>query len=136
MLKVLGIWDSLEPVFLDADHACRFIIEGKTYDFPIGKEKIIEKLKSSFPNKTSAIEMYFHLIDEVCNKTDNMDIRHLQTLQNPQPYDFVSLKQVLDELTDCAELKTLLSGYSMCHRTPPSQISFANHARVCRYLRH
>jgi phytoene dehydrogenase-like protein len=44
----------------------------------------------------------------------------------------VSLKQVLDDLTDCDELKALLSGYCMCHGSRPSEISFANHARICR----
>lgn len=134
MLKVLGIWESLEPSLLDTNRACHFIIDGKFYDFPVGKEQIQNRLKGYFPLQASAIERYFQLVDDICNKTDNMDLRHLKTLRNSQPYDFVSLKRVLDELTDCAELKTLLSGYCMCHGTPPSEISFANHARICRDL--
>ncbi|MBN2591453.1 MAG: hypothetical protein JXA96_16425 [Sedimentisphaerales bacterium] len=132
MLKVLGIWDSLEPIFLDEDHSCKFIIDDKFYNFPIGNEKIKNSLKNYFPQHISAIEKYFQLIDEVCSKTDNMDLRHLNTLRNSQSLDFVSLKQVLDDLTDCTQLKTLLSGYCMCYGTPPSHISFANHARICR----
>lgn len=132
MLRVLGIWESVEPSFLDGGHACHFIIDDKFYDFPTGKEQIQNRLKGYFPQQASAIERYFQLVDEVCDKTDNMDLRHLKTFRNSQPYDFVSLKRVLDDLTDCAELKTLLSGYCMCHGTRPSEISFANHARICR----
>ena len=134
MLRVLGIWESVEPRFLDSDHAFRFVVDGKFYDFPVEKEQIQNKLKGYFPQQTSAIERYFQLVDEVCDKTDNMDLRHLGTLGHSQSYDFVSLKRVLDDLTDCAELKTLLSGYCMCHGTRPNEISFANHARICRDL--
>jgi len=132
MLKVLGIWEYLEPVFLDEDHACHFIIDGKSYDFPTGRGPIQNRIKGYFPQQASAIERYFQLVDEVCDKTDNMDLRHLKTFHNSQPYDFVSLKKVLDDLTDCAVLKTLLSGYCMCHGMRPSEISFANHVRICR----
>ncbi len=134
MLSVLGIWEFVEPSFLGSRNACHFVIDNKSYDFPVGKEQIQNRLKGYFSRQASAIERYFQLVDEVCNKTDHMDLRHLTTLRHSLPYDSVSLKRVLDDLTDCAELKTLLSGYCMCHGTRPSEISFANHARICRDL--
>ncbi len=132
MLRVLGLWNSLEPRFLDVDRGGSFIIKDKLYNFPIGKERVQNGLTSYFPGQASAIERYFQMVHEVCAKTDNMDLRHLTTFGKSQSYDFVSLKSVLDDLTDSAELKTLLSGYCMCHGTRPSEISFANHARICR----
>ena len=132
MLRVLGIWESLEPSFLDVEHGGRFIIKDEPFSFPIGRERIQQGLKADFPGQESAIDRYFQMVDEVCAKTDNMDLRHLTTFGKSQSYDFVSLKKVLDDLTDCAKLKTLLSGYCMCYGTRPSEVSFANHARICR----
>jgi len=39
---------------------------------------------------------------------------------------------VLDGLTENHELKAVLGGYCLCYGASPSEISFANHARMCQ----
>jgi len=46
--------------------------------------------------------------------------------------DFVTLQDVLNELTQNDHLKALLSAFCMCYGVKPSEISFANHSRMCQ----
>lgn len=132
ILNVLGIGHLIKPYFLDVEQGCSFVIQDVAYRFPLGRDRIVAQLSDYFPQERLAIERYFQQVDEVCNQTQNMDLRHFEAVGRSQPTDFVSLQTVLDKLTDKAELKALLSGYCMCYGTQPREISFANHARICR----
>jgi len=45
--------------------------------------------------------------------------------------DAITLQEVLDGLTGNEALKSLLSAFCMCYGTRPSEVSFANHSRIC-----
>ena len=61
MLTVLGINDSIEPVFLPEDNAKSFFLESENrlYELPFGIPKMRERLKGYFPSVASAIDNYF-----------------------------------------------------------------------------
>jgi phytoene dehydrogenase-like protein len=97
---------------------------------PLGVENTIQRLKLYFPACAVGIDEYFSLIAKVCDKTFSMDLRKISLTPDVMDEDFVSLKSVLDRLFSDDLLKGLLAIYCSCHGTRPSQVSFANHARV------
>jgi len=132
MLSVLGIKDRIHPVFLSSPEANRFIFEsqGIAYDMPTGIDRLSGELIKHFPGDIEAIRNYFGLVRKVCENTTAMDLRKISLAADPCEEDFISLDNVLNRLTKNSLLKGFLSGYSMCYGTKPSEVSFANHARV------
>ncbi len=136
MLTVLGLHETIEPVFLTEEHANRFVFEqtGEIFDFPAGESQLKAQLQRYFPAEHTAIESYFNLVDQVCRQTRTMDIRQINASMELLDEDYLSLQTVLDRLTGNQQLKALLSGFSMCYGSSPAEVSFANHARMCQGL--
>lgn len=136
MLFVLGLRDAVQPVFLNAEYANRFQFEetGDVFNFPAGQPLLTQELAAAFPGERGAIEHYFQMVERVRQHTATMDIRNIDRTPEPMDEDFMTLQAVLDGLTDNATLKALLSGFAMCYGTPPKQISFAAHSRMCHGL--
>jgi phytoene dehydrogenase-like protein len=136
MLKVLGLREDIEPVFLTEEHANRFVFEqtGEVFDFPAGEAPLKAQLQRYFPAEHTAIENYFNLVDQVCRRTRTMNIRQINASMELLDEDYLSFQAVLDRLTENQPLKALLSGFSMCYGSAPAEISFANHARMCQGL--
>ena len=136
MLKVLGLREYIEPVFLTEKHANRFVFEstGEVFDFPAGEAQLKAQLQLYFPAEHAAIESYFNLVDQVCRQTRTMDLRQINASMELLEEDYLSFQTVLDRMTGNQQLKVLLSGFSMCYGSAPAEISFANHARMCQGL--
>jgi phytoene dehydrogenase-like protein len=132
MLSVLGIKDAIHPVFLSSPKANRFVFEneGITYDMPTGIDNLRDKLAKYFPGETAGINNYFELVKKICKNTTAMDLRKISLTADPCEEDFISLDDVLNRLIKDSLLKGFLAGYAMCYGTKPSEVSFANHARV------
>ena len=140
MLSVLKINNDIQPEFIKYPEDNRFIFEnqgqttdkpsGKSFEFHPGFKENMQDMLSYFPDEKQAILSYFSKVKSVRKNTKAMNIRAEFEMQQPLDEDFVSLKDVLDSLTQNKTLKTLFSAFSMCHGTEPSQISFANHSRV------
>ena len=133
MLSALGLYDLVQPVFLPEDSANTFFLESenKTYEIPYGFRKMRERFKGYFPSEAAAIDKYFDKVLQVCAETPSMDLRNLATNQHHIDEDFQTLQQVLDVLTGNSVLKALLSVFAMCYGVKPSEVSFANHSRIC-----
>jgi phytoene dehydrogenase-like protein len=133
MLSALGLYDLIQPVFMSEDNANTFFFESehRVFEIPYGFSRIRERLKGYFPKETGAVDQYFDRVLKVCADTPSMDLRNLATNQHHIDEDFQSLQQVLDGLTGDQILKALLSGFAMCYGTKPSEVSFANHSRIC-----
>ena len=133
MLAVLGLSDAIEPLYPPSDCAHRFVFESENsvLDVPCGLARILACLKDRFPGESSAVDRYFERMERVCRGTSAMDLRALSLSPQPVPEDETSLQEVLDGLTDNRVLKAVLSGFCMCYGTAPSEVSFANHARIC-----
>ncbi len=136
MLEVLGIADAIQPDHITREEDNRFIIEetGSAYNMPVGYEAVISKMKEHFPGESAAIDEYYRLVQEVCSNTVLMDLRTITDTAIPVDEGFINLRDMLDSLTDNAELKTLMAGYSMCYGVAPQEVSFANHCRVAYSL--
>ncbi len=132
MLSVLSINDDIQPEFVKypEDNQIIFENQNRSFEFHQGFEQNKKKMLSYFPNEEKAINAYFFKVKSIRENTNAMNIRADFTMQPPMDEDFISLKEMLDSLTENKTLKTLFSVFSMCYGTEPSQISFANHSRV------
>lgn len=133
MMRVLGIDEAIQPVFLSPERAHRFVFESenRTVDLPCGIAGWRRQLKEEFPGETAAVDRYFDLVEKVRAGTASMDLRRLGEPSAPLDEDYTSLKTVIDGLTDNRLLKGVFCGLGMCYGVKPSEISFANHSRVC-----
>lgn len=132
ILSLLGMEALVEPVFLNESAENRFVFEasGKSFEHPVGLDKVKTRFKDYFPGEAHAIDRYFELVTSVCRRTPSMNI-HENLIAPPNlEEDFLSLDTVLNELTPNRLLRGLLSGYAMCYGVRPAEISFANHARM------
>ncbi len=134
MLKVLGIEQEIHPAPFSKETGSRFIMEssGNVYAVSCERSGLVQALYKAFPDERLAVEDYFSRIDSVCARTSSMNLRHLGDSMGPLDEDYQSLADVLAELTCNEELKAILGGYCLCYGVAPSEISFANHARMCQ----
>ncbi|MFH0753429.1 MAG: NAD(P)-binding protein [Candidatus Omnitrophota bacterium] len=132
MLTVLGIRESIQPVFLDREKSNQFLFEkeGVCISIPAGLAQCCASFERYFPSERVAVKRYFEMIDRVIRATPSFDLRKISISPEPLDEDYITLQQVLDGLTDNSMLKAALSVYCMCYGTGPKEISFANHARV------
>ena len=133
MLKVLDAQNDIEPLFIEDENNNRFVFENnrRTYKVPLGTEEVKTSLKEYFPVQETAIDSYFEKVEKVCINTTSMDLRTITDIGKSCDEDFVTLRDTLDSLTEDKDLKTLLSAYTMCIGTQPSELSFAAYSRVC-----
>ncbi len=136
MLMVLGIKDHIQPIYLSEEKNNQFILgpEQTTYNLPTGYQRTIEKIKEYFPCEEHAVDKYFAMAKNVCTQTASMDLRKISMSVSALDEDFLTLDDVLNQLTDNSKLKTLLARYSMCYGVKPREVSFANHSRICYSL--
>ncbi len=136
MLRVLGLRDAIQPVFLDSKRANRFVFENENREivFPACREQLVEELGEQFPQERNAVAAYFRQVAAVRQKTATMDLRRIHCAPEPIDEDFITLQAALDALTDDPQLKAVLGGFSMCYGTPPAEVSFAAHCRMCHGL--
>jgi len=132
MLSVLGLRQRIEPVYLDGEESIQLVFEdeGRSYHLPSGLGRMVPRLKSEFPREAKGIDRFFERMGEVCRRTAAMDLRRISEIQESLDEDYVSLDQVLGEITADPRLKGLLGKYCMCHGVKPAEIPFAGHSRV------
>ncbi|MCP4106693.1 MAG: NAD(P)/FAD-dependent oxidoreductase [Desulfobacteraceae bacterium] len=132
MLSVLSLNDDIQPEFIKYPDDYRFIFENqnKSFKFHTGFDQNMEDMLSYFPDEKKAILSYFSKVKNIRKNTKAMDIRSELAMTQSFDEDYISLKDMIDSLTENNTLKMLFSAFSMCHGTEPSQISFANHSRV------
>lgn len=136
MLRVLGIREKIRAVFMPPSNATRFIFErdGQVFDLPTGIPALAARFTEYFPGEASAISRYFDMISDIVRRTPSMDLRRPELDPTVLDEDMISLSDVLDGLTSNRRLRALLSAWCMCHGARPSEVSFANHARVSEAL--
>jgi all-trans-retinol 13,14-reductase len=136
MLKVLGIKDSIKPLFLTRPQDSQYIFEEEDYVFsiPPGGDNLKNELQKQFPQDAQGVEKFFYRMKMVCEKTSTMDMSKIAMSPESTDEDFVTLQAVLDELIKDKLLQAVLSVYTLCYGTSPKEISFSNHARAALAL--
>jgi phytoene dehydrogenase-like protein len=133
ILKALGILEMIEPIFLPRDKAIYLVFEdeGKAFTIPYGFHEKMESVKGYFPEEAKAVEEYFRMVRHVCENTPSLDIRNISFFHPHLREDSITLDEVMRGLTSNPLLRGLLSADAMCYGAKPSEISFADHSRMC-----
>ena len=124
----LGVSQDLTFVELNPDGYDHIFIGERKFDFPRGRENLIERLKSHFPQEAKGIDAYFADLESITE-----GLKHLAALKNP----LKTLSGAVNVLkwaratgTDLINthisdpvLRGVLAGQSGDHGMPPSQVS-------------
>ena len=134
ILKMFGIRDRINPIFLDKNAANKFHFtkSGKTINFPYGIERLKNSLKLQFKQEESAIDRYFSDIDSIIQRTPTLKLETLHLTPEIIPEDSITFQSYLDSITENTLLKESLNALVMCHGSAPSEISLADNARLCQ----
>ena len=134
MLSALGIYDSIQPVFLPEDNANSFFLESENrlYEIPYGFRKMRERFKGYFPSEAAAIDKYFDKVLQVCAETPSMDLRESLAEPDPSGRRFHDTGRSIkrSDRQRCIEgpvVRSLLCATE----SNPGRSSFANHSRIC-----
>jgi len=114
------------------------------YDFVVGRENLIARLKEYFPKETSAIDRYFAAVDEVAQASRGYFMeKALPPIAAAVASPFLRRRflkmsdrttwEVLSSLTKDEKLIGVLSTQYGDYGVPPRQSSFAIHAIVARH---
>ena len=139
MLEVLNIRDAIKPLFIPSEKGNRVIFgDSDIYELPMGVKSLMESLCKRFPDEKQGIVDFFELAKRVCDNTPLFDIRNIiddiPIMQHALDEDFISLADYLDEHIKDANLKGVITSYSMCYGVSPHKVSLANHCRICFWL--
>lgn len=133
MLEVLGLMDLLEPYRFLGKYSMRFRFdaEGRSFDLPHGVPEVIEALAGYFPREAERVAGYFATLQRIVARTSCMAPDDIALEPVNLPEDRMTLDQALKDLTGDRLLRGVLAGPATCYGVRPSEVSFANHARMC-----
>jgi all-trans-retinol 13,14-reductase len=133
-------WASLGPVYERFHYP-----EGFTIEFPDNPRTFRENLCAAFPHEVRAIDGYLAAVRSAVGALRGYYLSRALpeaaarllapfTQRGVRRHTQVTLRQVLDGLTDNPRLKTVLSGQWGYYGSPPSEGSFAIHAGVVHHF--
>lgn len=132
LFRFLGIQDDILSGDSSSSKFVRIVNEaaGRVCELEIGRESFWESCKDCFPEEARAIGEYARMSRDVCRRSSGMRIENLGNFGAFLDEDYRSLSDVLGELTDNMQLKTVLGSLCLCYGAAPSEVGFANHCRV------
>ena len=133
MLTALGLNGAVEPYYVEGDGGKRLMFEreGARFDLPNGVPENVASIAASFPKEASGIARYFAVMERICAETPAMDIKNVASIPAQLDEDFTSLDAALHAMVSDPLLIGLLEAPATCYGVRPSEVSFANHARMC-----
>src|SRR5512147_1406529 len=131
----LGVSQDLTFVELNPDGYDHIVIGEQKFDFPKGRENLIERLKSHFPHEAKGIDSYFAELTDMIETLGNIG-RLNKLLQSAMSAPKI-LKWMRATGADFINahindpvLRGVLAGQSGDHGLPPSQVSAFMHAGI------
>ncbi len=126
-IRLFGCEDTIEYLFADKKEANCFNHTDRKLD--IG-------LKELFPKDSKSVSDFFKRIENIALKSRLNSLNEFLTGTGKlsMEEDYISLDNVLSGLFKSEKIKSILSGYNLCYGVKPSEISFADHCRICYYL--
>ena len=134
----LGVSQDLAFVELNPDGYDHIVIGDRRVDFPKGKENLIERLKSQFPQEAKGIDTYFATLTSMMEALRRIG-RLKQPLQSamsiPTIFKWMHLSgaDLIDAYVNDPILRGVLAGQSGDHGLPPSQVSAFMHAGITNH---
>jgi phytoene dehydrogenase-like protein len=122
-------------VELNPDGYDHIVVGEKQIDFPKGKEKLIERLKSHFPHEAQGIDGYFADLTAMTEGLRNIGkwnkpLQAAKGVGNVLKWMRATGADLINAHVSDPVLRGVLSGQSGDHGMPPSQVSAFMHAGI------
>lgn len=131
MLSALGIRDKIKPLFINSSKNTIVFEQSKEKnEISSGIQEFGVTLKNKFPEEAKAVDSYTSFIQKIYDETVLLDLKDITQLTHRLDEDYITFEDALNKLTDNSALKSLLTSYCLCYGTEPSEISYADHARI------
>jgi len=137
----LGVSEYMAFCELNPQGYDHFFLGEKAFDFPKGKEPLIQSLQARFPAEKQGIQNYFTTVNNLMNNLHRLDeINNLNSALKSAPGMLSVLKWLKKTGQDLIEahisdpiLKGVLAGQSGDHGLPPSRVSAFVHAGITHH---
>ena len=134
----LGVSADMAFCELNPDGYDHFYLGEERFDFPKGREKLIDRLKSRFPDQVEGIDGYFATLADFEEKLSNISqlnsvgnaLKALSGLPSVLKWYRRTGQDLIDEFITDKLLQGFLAGQSGDHGLPPSQVSAFMHAGI------
>jgi all-trans-retinol 13,14-reductase len=134
----LGVADDLAFFEMNPRGFEHIHIGDDVFDLPSGKDAMVERFKTRFPDQSSGIDDYFSLIHTICTEMqcipETKSFMDFVTIPfrtwNMGRYGLYSLERILRDRISDPLLRAFLSIQCGDHGLPPSRIPFIMHASV------
>ncbi|MGD8406661.1 MAG: NAD(P)/FAD-dependent oxidoreductase [Anaerolineales bacterium] len=131
----LGVSQDLAFVELNPDGYDHIVIGDQQFDFPKGKENLIERLKSHFPQEAKGIDCYFTDLTAMTEGLRNIGklnkpLQAAKGAGNILKWMRATGADLINAHISDPVLRGVLSGQSGDHGLPPSQVSAFMHAGI------
>jgi all-trans-retinol 13,14-reductase len=134
----LGVADDLTFFEMNPQGFEHIHIGDEVFDLPSGKDAMVERFKTRFPDQAGGIDDYFSLIHTICTEMqcipETKSFMDFVTIPfrtwNMGRYGLYSLERILRDRISNPLLRAFLSIQCGDHGLPPSRIPFIMHASV------
>ena len=134
----LGVADDLAFFEMNPQGFEHIRIGDEVFDLPSGKDAMVERFKTRFPNQAKGIENYFSLVHTICTEMqcipETKSFMDFVTVPfrtwNMGHYGLYSLERILHDRISDPLLRAFLSIQCGDHGLPPSRIPFIMHVSV------
>ncbi|ORE85272.1 phytoene dehydrogenase-like protein [Oceanococcus atlanticus] len=122
----------------------RIIVDGRSYDFPAGRENFVAAMKGYFPDEADAIDAYVELVDNVARAARKLFAGQAMPPWLAKAYNItrgmqipkqtlMKTRDVLESLTSNQELIAVLTGQWGDYGMVPAEATFFMHASVVKH---
>jgi len=134
----LGVSQDLAFVELNPDGYDHIVIGDQQFDFPKGKQNLIERLKSHFPQEAKGIDGYFADLTAMTEGLRNIGklnepLQAAKGAGNVLKWLRATGADLINAHISDPVLRGVLSGQSGDHGLPPSQVSAFMHAGITEH---
>ncbi len=101
------------------------------FAFPVGPERLKERLQRAFPAEAAAIETYLAEVEKACSRWLYLNLETAaEETGSSFGFDETSLRAALNRWTDNTSLKRILEIHALLYGVSPTEIPFSLHAAV------
>lgn len=122
----------------------RIVVDGRAYDFVDGRENFAAELKRHFPTEAEAIDRYIELVYKVARSAEKFFAGQAMPPALARIYNklrpamvprecLLTVREVLEALTQNQELIGVLTGQWGDYGMPPAEATFLMHATVAKH---
>jgi all-trans-retinol 13,14-reductase len=127
--KYMGILDSLRLVRMDPSGFLHLKLGQTDFVMPSGRETLRERLVERFPTEAAGIDRF---VSDMASTVKDFALYNIEARPDMLPLEAVqrSLKEYLDRITSCTELKAIITALNPFYGVGPSECPLYAHFLV------